>query len=125
VDVVLVAIGGALGAVMRFLVARSVTDWLGPDFPYGTLLINLSGSFVLGLFLTSFAEDWPQKRAYALFFAVGFLGAYTTFSTWAFESAALIQRGSPWLALVNLFGSLLFGMVAVFAGIGFGRLIGE
>ncbi len=120
----LVAMGGALGAVTRLLVARSVTNWLGADFPYGTMLINLSGSFILGLFLTSYEAVLAERPGYALFFAVGFLGAYTTFSTWTYESAALIRHGSPSSALLNLFGSLLLGMVAVYAGIACGRVMG-
>jgi CrcB protein len=107
----------------RYLVNRWMVDWLGAQFPYGTMAINLSGSFVLGLFLTVLASRGVPNSEYRLFFATGFLGAYTTFSTWTFESAALLTGGAPLAALFNLFGSLLLGMLAVFAGIVVGRLL--
>lgn len=122
-DLSLVAAGGALGAVARYLVNRWVADWLGAQFPYGTLAINLSGSFVLGLFLTLLAARGQSATEQRLFFAVGFLGAYTTFSTWTYESAALLADGAPLAALFNLFGSLLLGLLAVFVGIAVGRLL--
>ena len=122
-DLALVAAGGALGAMARYLVNRAMNDWLGAQFPYGTMAINLSGSFVLGLFLTLLAARGALTAEYRLFLAVGFLGAYTTFSTWTFESAALLTGGAPLAALVNLFGSLLLGMLSVFAGIALGRLL--
>jgi CrcB protein len=122
VDLALVGAGGALGAIARYLVNRLAVEWFGPHFPYGTLFINLSGSFALGLLLTALAERAVLAPEYRLFFAVGFLGAYTTFSTWTYESAALLTEGATLAALFNLFGSLLLGMLAVFAGIACGRL---
>ena len=124
-DLALVGAGGALGAIARYLVNRLAVEWLGPHFPYGTMFINLSGSFVLGFFMIALAERLVSTPEYRLFFAVGFLGAYTTFSTWTYESAALLAEGATLAALFNLFGSLVLGMVAVFAGIACGRLLSE
>src|SRR5579859_415069 len=86
-----IGIGGFLGATARFLVAGWVAARLGTTFPYGTLLINVTGSFVIGLFLTIVAERVVAPTNLRLFFVTGFLGAYTTFSTFSYESLALIQ----------------------------------
>lgn len=120
-DLLLIAFGGAIGAVARYALGRQVAEWLGVSFPYGTLVINLSGSFLLGLFLTLLSDWLVLNPEYRLLVAVGFCGAYTTFSTWTYETASLIERGASLLALVNLFGSLVLGMIAVYAGIVIGR----
>ncbi len=113
-----VGIGGFFGAVTRYLIARAAAAWLGIGFPYGTLFINLSGAFFLGLIATLVSERFfragDQVR---LVFAIGFLGAYTTFSTYEFESNALFESGKWQLALTNLFGSLFIGLIAVRLGI--------
>ncbi len=124
-DLALVGAGGALGAIARFLINRLALEWFGPHFPYGTLFINLSGSFLIGLFLTALSERLVAAPEYRLFFAVGFLGAYTTFSTWTYESAALLTEGASLAALFNLFGSLALGMLAVFLGIACGRFLNQ
>ncbi len=92
-------------------------------FPYGTFIINITGSFVLGLFL-AFIEQRPWVHPTArLLFSIGFVGSYTTFSTFTYESMALIERGQPLLAGINLMGSVTAGMAAVFAGIVLGRVV--
>lgn len=121
---VLVAIGGAAGAVTRYLVDGWVLDRTGAGFPYGTLAINLSGSFLLGL-LAALAIDRAvlpaDIRAPVM---IGFLGAYTTFSTLMLESWRLLESGQEVAALANLAGSLLLGFVAVAAGLVLGRALG-
>ncbi len=119
----LIGAGGFLGANCRYLVGGWVADWLGPTFPFGTLVINVSGSFVIGLFLTLITERISAPPELRLFFAIGFLGAYTTFSTYTFESLALIQAGAYLAAAANLLGSMGLGMVAVMLGAILGRLI--
>ena len=79
-------------------------------------MINVSGSFVIGLFLTLIAERFVLHPNWRLFFAVGFLGAYTTFSTFSYESVALLQNGSWRLGLVNMVGSVVLGPIAVVMG---------
>jgi CrcB protein len=92
-------------------------------FPYGTFIINITGSFILGFFL-AFIEQRPWVNPTArLLFSIGFVGAYTTFSTFTFESMALIERGELLLAGINLVGSVTAGMAAVFAGIVLGRVV--
>lgn len=115
-----VGIGGFLGACSRYLLGGWVAQRLGIVFPYGTFVINITGSFILGFFM-AFGQDraWvnPGLR---LFFAVGFLGAYTTFSTFEYESVRLIQEGELLLAIVNLVGSVLAGGIAALSGIALG-----
>jgi CrcB protein len=121
---VLVALGGAAGSVTRYLVDGWVLDRTGTAFPYGTLVINLSGSFVLGLLaaLTMDRALLPAEIRGPLM--IGFLGAYTTFSTLMLESWRLLEGGQALLALVNAAGSVAIGLVAVGAGLLLGRALG-
>lgn len=112
-----VSLGGILGANARYLVSIYVAERLGAAFPYGTLLINVSGSLAIGFFLTLAIERFSIDPLWRLFFATGFLGAYTTFSSYTFEAAQLIRDGAYGLAFLYLFGSVLAGMIGVFAGI--------
>jgi len=112
-----VSLGGILGANARYLVALYVAERLGAAWPYGTFLINVSGSLVIGFFLTLVSERFVVNPLWRLFFATGFLGAYTTFSTYTYESAYMLRAGSYGPALLYLFGSVLAGMLGVFAGI--------
>jgi CrcB protein len=114
---VAVSLGGVLGANARYLVSVYVAERFGTAFPYGTFLINVSGSLVIGFFLTLAVERFAVDPLWRLFFATGFLGAYTTFSSYTFEAAQLARSGEYGLALLYLFGSVLLGMVGVFAGI--------
>jgi CrcB protein len=112
-----ISLGGMLGANARYLVGVYVAERLGTAFPYGTLVINVSGSLVIGFFLTLVTERFTVDPVWRLFFATGFLGAYTTFSSYTFEAAQLMRDGAYGLAFVYLFGSVLAGMIGVFAGI--------
>ena len=112
-----ISLGGVLGANARYLVSVYVAERLGTAFPYGTLLINVSGSLVIGFFLTLATERFTVDPLWRLFFATGFLGAYTTFSSYTFEAAQLVRDGAYGLAFLYLFGSVLAGMIGVFAGI--------
>ena len=112
-----ISLGGILGANARYLVALYVAERFGTAFPYGTLLNNVTGSLVIGFFLTLAVERFSIDPLWRLFFATGFLGAYTTFSSYTFEAAQLMRDGSYGLAFLYLFGSVLAGMIGVFAGI--------
>ena len=115
-----VGLGGFAGANARYLLGGWVASRFGATFPYGTYVINVTGSFILGFFL-AFAEDraWvaPSLR---LLFAVGFVGAYTTFSTFEYESIRLLQERELLLAGLYLIGSVLTGGIAVVLGIALG-----
>ncbi len=110
---VVIAVGllGGAGAVARFLVDGAVSLRLGRGFPFGILAVNLSGTFVLGL-LAGVALGGDAYRL----LAAGLLGAYTTFSTWVFDSHLLGEEGRRDLALVNLAASLVLGLGAVWLG---------
>jgi len=119
-----VALGGALGAVSRYGVSLLVALFWRRDFPLATLLINVSGSFILGLFATMAVEKTPLDPLLRLFVATGFVGAYTTFSTFEWETHRLAESGALWWGVVNVVTSVVAGYVAVRAGVALGRLSG-
>jgi CrcB protein len=123
VPVVLVALGGAVGAVSRYLVDGWISGRTGGEFPWGTLAINVSGSFLIGLLFALAIEadvlpSWIRGPV-----MIGFIGAYTTFSTLMLESWRLFEDGAALLALGNIAGSSLLGIVAVMAGLTLGRAL--
>ena len=122
-DNLLVGLGGFLGAILRYLVDGWVAQRLGSTFPYGTLVINVGGSFLLGLLLTVVAERFAAPPGLRLFFGIGFLGAYTTFSTFAFESLVLIEDRAYLVAVANLLGNVVLGLIAVALGVVIGRTL--
>jgi fluoride exporter len=123
VAVLLVALGGALGSVTRYLVGGWIASRMGASFPYGTLIINLTASFIIGFFL-AFAEDRASLDPYwRLFIAVGFIGGYSTFSTYEYESIRLLQDGEMLLGTLYLLGSMVGGAVAAITGVAVGSLI--
>lgn len=117
-----VGLGGFVGANARYAVAQVAQALLGSKFPYGTFFINVSGSFALGVVLTVVAlRAFPFGNELRLALAVGFLGAYTTFSTFEHESYVLLNRGAWVPAAANLVGSLVVGLVAVRLGVAVAR----
>lgn len=114
----LVGLGGFIGANLRFVVARVVGTLFDTTFPLGTFVVNMSGSFLLGVLGAIVAQKLtPDSEAVRLALGVGFLGAFTTFSTFEFETHALFADGSWLTAATNMFASLFLGLVAVRAGI--------
>jgi CrcB protein len=113
--VTVLSIGGALGVNARYWLGVWVTRWAGARFPWATVLINVSGSFAIG-FLTVALAAWVPHPHARLFALVGFLGGYTTFSTFAFESLTLWERGEVTLAFSNVAGSVAAGLAAVALG---------
>lgn len=120
---IIVALGGAIGSVLRYLISGFFQKFL-PFFPSGTLSVNLSGSFLFGL-AAGLSNDMlylsPQIRN---FLFVGILGAFTTFSTFTWESFNLLKEGSYFLFLINTLGSLAAGLLFLAAGIFIAKLIG-
>lgn len=114
-----VGMGGFFGAMTRYLVAVGINSRFGGLFPWATFVINISGSFVLGLLATLLLNQVLVSPNWRLFVTIGFIGAYTTFSTFEYESAAL---GLSWAALANLVGSVVAGYAAVWIGIRLGSL---
>lgn len=118
-----IALGGAAGAVARFILDTAVSQRLGAEFPWGTLVINASGSFALGVLFALAVERAVLPAAIRGSVMIGFLGAYTTFSTLMLESWRLAEDGALALAFANLLGSVVIGMVAVYAGVVLGRAL--
>lgn len=119
----LIGVGGFAGAVARYVVDGAVAERTGGGFPWGTLAINVSGSFVLGLLFAMSAERAILPADIRGPLMIGFLGAYTTFSTFMLESWRLIESGAWTLAVANLGGSIALGLVAVFLGLTVGRAL--
>lgn len=119
----LIAVGGAAGAVSRYLVDTWVSERAASAFPWGTFVVNVTGSFVLGLLFALAIESDALPAGIRLPVMVGFVGAYTTFSTLMLESWRLVEGGAIPLALANLLGSTLAGMVALVVGLAIGRVI--
>jgi len=114
----LVGLGGFIGANARFVVARLVGALVETRFPLGTFVINVSGSFLLGILGAIVAQKMtPNSEAMRLALGVGFLGGFTTFSTFEFETHALLEDGSWLTAATNMFASLFVGLLALRAGI--------
>jgi CrcB protein len=116
-----VAGAGAVGAVFRLFVGSACGAVFGTSFPVGTFIINISGSLFLGWFLTFARDRVGIGETVRTAVAVGFVGAYTTFSTFMHESNALLESGSSIKALGNLIGSLVLGLIAVRFGIWLGE----
>ena len=118
-----IAVGGAAGAVSRYVVDTWVSEQTMSSFPWGTFVVNISGSFVLGL-LSAMAIDRSVLPAdIRLPVLVGFVGAYTTFSTLMLETWRLVESGSNALAIANIVGSGMLGIVALVLGLVVGRAI--
>lgn len=122
-SLVFIGVGGFVGAIARYLIDGAISDRTGGAFPWGTLAVNLSGSFLIGLLFALVIERAalsPDLRGPLM---IGFIGSYTTFSTLALESWRMFEDGA-WLAAAgNIAGSMVLGMAAVIAGLTVGRAV--
>jgi fluoride exporter len=116
-----VALGGALGALARYFLGVWAHGRFGADFPVGTLIINVSGCFAIALFLTVAGERIALPPQARWFFPVGFVGAYTTFSTYGYEILKMLESGRAGAALLYFAASNVVGLGAVWLGIWLGR----
>jgi len=119
----LISLGAILGANTRYLIGGWAAHRLGVSFPYGNLIINLSGSFLLGLFMTLVTERFLIDPRWVTLVAIGFFGSYTTFSSYTYESLKLIIAGQQTLGFMNLLGSSILGGLAAALGLIAGRWI--
>jgi fluoride exporter len=116
VQVILIAAGGALGSVCRYLLATAVQRYSSPFFPYGTFIVNVLGCLAFGVIMGAARQRFvlgPSERAFLL---IGILGGFTTFSTFTYETFALLQDGELVRAFANGAGQLVVGLVALWAG---------
>ena len=122
-DTLWVALGGGLGASMRYLLGGWVVARLGGAFPFHTLLINVTGSLAIGAVLVLLTERLVADPAWRLLLVVGFLGGYTTFSSYTFEALSLVEEGNWVAALGYVLGSNGLGLLAAYAGMVLARVI--
>lgn len=115
--VLFVAAGGALGAMARYGAVVAVGRWTGFGFPWGTVAVNLAGSLLLGLLIGALAHGFSLNQEARGLIVVGFLGAFTTFSTFSLDAVTLMERGSWWPAFGYVAGSVLAGLALFLAGL--------
>lgn len=118
-----VAAGGAAGAVARYLVMSGVGHWLGAGYPYGTLVVNVVGSFVLGALVETMALVWSVGADVRAFLVVGVLGSFTTFSTFSLDVVVLVQRGQLGLAGLYVVASVVLALVGFMLGLALFRVL--
>ena len=112
----LIAVGGSLGAIARYWVGSEVANRLGTKFPYGTLVINISACVIIGFSLTYLGKRAELNPAWRFLIPTGFVGAYSTFSTYEWETLSSLRTGAFSLAALYAIGSLVLGLVAAWAG---------
>jgi CrcB protein len=116
-----IAAGGALGALLRYGMSLGVHGLLGRGFPYGTLTVNVTGSLAMGVLYVLLLERSALGPEWRLALLVGLLGSFTTFSSFAIETLVLVEEGAPWRALANVLASVVTCLVACWAGLWIGR----
>ena len=112
-----VAAGGAVGSVARYLVGVGAGRLFGTEFPWGTLIINVTGSFLIGAFVGLFAAKWDLSQSTRIFLTVGICGGFTTFSTFSLDSYYLIERGQTLASLVYMVTSVALSFGALIAAL--------
>lgn len=115
--ILLVAAGGALGSVLRYLVGLWTLRGFGPSFPWGTLIVNVTGSFLIGALAEAITRKFGVSAEMRLFLITGILGGYTTFSAFSLDAITLVERGEPVTAVIYVGASVLLSAIAVFAGL--------
>lgn len=120
-QLIAITAGGALGALLRFWVANGVAAWLGRGFPYGTLIINVSGSLAIGILYVLLVERFDVSPLWRPLLIVGLLGAFTTFSSFSLETLLLIESGETAKAAANVLLSVVLCLGATTLGLWLGR----
>jgi CrcB protein len=122
-NILMIALGAAVGANLRYLLSNWAAQQWGATFPYGTMLINVAGSLVIGFILALAVTRISLSLPWRLLLVTGLLGGFTTFSTFSYETYTLLVEGS-WLAAgLNVLGSVGIGLIAIFLGAGIARII--
>jgi fluoride exporter len=111
-----IAIGGAVGSIARYCVGSEVSSRMGSKFPYGTFLINVTACVIIGFSITYLGRRVELNPAWRFLIPIGFVGAYSTFSTYEWETLSTLRSGAFLLAALYAVGSLLIGLVAVWGG---------
>lgn len=121
--VMMAALGGAVGAAGRYLVGVGALRLLGSGFPWGTLIVNVAGSLVMGLLIEAFALRYSVSNEMRTLLITGILGGFTTFSAFSLDFAVLMERKTHGLAVLYLGASVGFSIFALFAGLYIGRMV--
>lgn len=118
-----IALGGALGSIARYWIGSAVGSRMGIKFPYGTMIVNISACVAIGFVITFFGRRAGLNPAWHYFIPIGFIGAYSTFSTYEWETLSTLRSGAFFLAGLYAVGSLILGLAAVWAGSILGEVI--
>ena len=118
-----IAAGGALGSIARYWIGSAVGSRMGIRFPYGTMIVNISACVIIGFTLAYFGRRVDLSPAWRYFIPIGFIGAYSTFSTYEWETFSTMRSGAFLLAALYAVGSLVLGLAAVWAGSMIGEII--
>lgn len=118
-----VAVGGGVGALTRYVLAHQLHLWLGYAFPWGTLTVNVLGSLAIGLMLVMLQEWWQAAAEWRLLLVVGFLGGFTTFSSFSWDTYALWMQGKLVLAVANVLANVVVCLLATALGVWLARLL--
>src|SRR6266571_4319043 len=122
-DVLVICLGAIVGANARYFVSRYLAQVLGPVFPYGTLFINIVGSFIVGFFVVWTSERVLADPRWRLLVVVGFCGSFTTFSSYAFETMSYFEQGQWGLMLTNILGNNLLCLAGALGGMALARVL--
>ncbi|RWX78340.1 fluoride efflux transporter CrcB [Neorhizobium lilium] len=120
-NILLVAIGGAFGSVLRYLAGVLTLRWFGPAFPWGTLAVNVVGSFAIGLLTEMIARKFNASTELRVLLVAGILGGFTTFSSFSLDTMVLLERGAGAATAAYVLGSLGLSFIAIVAGLALGR----
>ncbi len=120
-EIISVAVGGGMGATARYLISSWAVARFGAEFPYGTLMVNIAGCFIIGAFMTIATERLIVSPYWRLFITVGFVGGLTTFSSFSYETMHLLQEADTIRAAYNIGLNMLVGFIATWLGIGVAR----
>jgi CrcB protein len=122
-DIIYIAVAGSFGALGRYYMTDLSHRLLGSGFPYGTLAVNVIGSFLIGLIIQTGISTDLVPPAWRLALTVGFLGAFTTFSTFSYETLGYLEDGTWSMAMMNILANVLLAIFAVFLGVSLGRAL--
>lgn len=121
--IILVAIGGSIGSVLRYLISKWAAEKIDFTLPYGTFIVNIVGCFIIGFFMTMVTERVVVSPYWRLFVTVGFVGGLTTFSSFSYESIQLLLQSNFFQGFCNIGGNIIIGLFATWLGISVARLI--
>ncbi len=122
-NILIIGLGGFIGAILRYAISGWVHKLVSSTFPYGTLAVNILGSFILGFFLILAEERFSFSPLWRSFIAIGMMGALTTFSTFSYETFMMLQENLYRQALLNMGLNVVVTLVAVWSGISLARMV--